>query len=51
MNSYEGEKTALQKELAILTSKLVDAKEVLCDMEEENVGSPIATNYILQAFR
>ena len=38
MNSYEGEKTSLQKELATLTSKLVDAKSYLCDLEEENVS-------------
>ena len=38
MNSYEGEKTALQKELATLTSKLVDAKSAIYDLEEDNVG-------------
>ena len=38
MNDYEGEKTSLQKEVATLTSKLVDAKSYLCDLEEENVG-------------
>lgn len=36
VNSYEGEKTSLQKEVATLTSKLVDAKSYLCDLEEEN---------------
>lgn len=36
VNSYESEKTALQKELATLTSKLVDAKTTLCDLEEDN---------------
>ena len=38
MNSYEGEKTSMQKEVANLTSKLVDAKSYLCDLEEENVS-------------
>lgn len=36
VNSYEGEKTALQKELATLTSKLVDAKSAIYDLEEDN---------------
>ena len=38
MNSYEGEKISMQKEVANLTSKLVDAKSYLCDLEEENVS-------------
>lgn len=36
VNSTESEKTQLQKELASLTSKIVDAKALVCDLEEEN---------------
>ncbi|XP_064602459.1 brain-enriched guanylate kinase-associated protein-like isoform X2 [Liolophura sinensis] len=36
VNKYEGEKMSVQKEAASLTSKLVDAKVTICDLEEEN---------------
>ncbi|KAL4237388.1 Golgi organization [Mactra antiquata] len=36
VNSTESEKTLLQKEVASMTSKLVDAKSYVCDLEEEN---------------
>ncbi|ESO93525.1 hypothetical protein LOTGIDRAFT_232600 [Lottia gigantea] len=36
VNKFEGEKTELQRELASSTSKLVDAKLTICDLEEEN---------------
>ncbi|XP_060574646.1 tight junction-associated protein 1-like [Ruditapes philippinarum] len=36
VNSTESEKTQLQKEMAALTSKIVDAKSLVCDLEEEN---------------
>lgn len=36
VNSRESEKTELQKEIASLTSKIVDAKSLICDLEEEN---------------
>ncbi len=38
MNKFEAEKTALQKDVSGLTSKLVDAKVTICDLEEENVS-------------
>ncbi|KAK3597160.1 hypothetical protein CHS0354_038089 [Potamilus streckersoni] len=37
VNTFEAEKTGLQKELATLTSKLVDAKATICELEEENL--------------
>lgn len=39
VNKYEGEKMSVQKEAASLTSKLVDAKVTICDLEEENVST------------
>ena len=38
VNKFEVEKTALQKDVSNLTSKLVDAKVTICDLEEENVS-------------
>ena len=38
VNKFEAEKTALQKDVSNLTSKLVDAKVTICDLEEENVS-------------
>ncbi|XP_052768485.1 tight junction-associated protein 1-like isoform X2 [Mya arenaria] len=36
VNSTESEKTALQKEVAEMTSRLVEAKTLVCELEEEN---------------
>lgn len=36
VNTRESEKTSLQKDIASLTSKIVDAKSLICDLEEEN---------------
>ncbi|XP_050406754.1 tight junction-associated protein 1 isoform X1 [Patella vulgata] len=36
VNKFETEKTDLQRELASTTSKLVDAKLTICDLEDEN---------------
>ena len=38
VNKFDVEKTALQKDVSNLTSKLVDAKVTICDLEEENVS-------------
>ncbi len=38
VNKFEAEKTALQKGFSGLTTKLVDAKVTICDLEEENVS-------------
>ncbi len=38
VNKYESEKNALQKDVANLTTKLVEAKVTICDSEEENVS-------------
>ena len=38
VNKYECEKTSLQKDVASITSKLVDAKHTICDLEEESVS-------------
>lgn len=36
VNITESEKTRLQKDVASMTSRLVEAKSVICDLEEEN---------------
>lgn len=36
VNEKESEKTLLQKEVASMTSKLIDAKSLICDLEDEN---------------
>ncbi|XP_067682382.1 tight junction-associated protein 1-like [Haliotis asinina] len=36
VNKFEGEKVSLQREVAALTSKLVDGKVTICELEEEN---------------
>lgn len=36
VNKFDNEKTALQKDVASITSKLVDAKVTICDLEEES---------------
>ena len=38
VNKFEVEKMALQKDVASITSKLVDAKVQICDLEEESVS-------------
>lgn len=40
VSCFEEEKTELQRELATTTSRLVDAKATVCELEEENVRSP-----------
>lgn len=37
VSGFEEEKTELQRELATTTSRLVDAKDTVCELEEENV--------------
>lgn len=37
VSGFEEEKTELQRELATTTSRLVDAKATVCELEEENV--------------
>ncbi|KAL5009404.1 hypothetical protein ScPMuIL_014985 [Solemya velum] len=36
VNTFEGNKTSLQKDMASITSKLVDAKVTICELEDEN---------------
>lgn len=48
VNKFDNEKTALQKDVASITSKLVDAKVTICDLEEESV-SPL-TIIVLNIF-
>ncbi|KAL3873783.1 hypothetical protein ACJMK2_036868 [Sinanodonta woodiana] len=48
VNTFEAEKTGLQKELATLTSKLVDAKATICELEEENERYRIDCNLAVQ---
>ena len=38
VNKFETEKVNLQKDVANITSKLVDAKVSISDLEEENVS-------------
>lgn len=40
VSCFEEEKTELQRELATTTSRLVDAKATVCELEEENVRPP-----------
>ena len=41
VNKFEAEKVALQKDVASITSKLVDAKVTICDLEEESVSNSL----------
>jgi len=38
VNSGESEKTSLQAEVAAMTSRLVEARTLICELEEENVS-------------
>lgn len=44
VSCFEEEKTELQRELATTTSRLVDAKATVCELEEENVRPPPPTH-------
>ena len=38
VNGFEVDKMKLQKETSAITSKLVEAKVTVCELEEENVS-------------
>ncbi|XP_021342061.1 tight junction-associated protein 1-like isoform X2 [Mizuhopecten yessoensis] len=48
VNSFEGDKMGLQKEVALLTSKVVEAKSHVCELEEENEQTRKDCNYAVQ---
>ncbi|XP_033736339.1 tight junction-associated protein 1-like isoform X2 [Pecten maximus] len=48
VNGFEGDKMGLQKELALMTSKLVEAKSLVCELEEENEQTRKDCNYAVQ---
>ncbi|XP_069117530.1 tight junction-associated protein 1-like isoform X1 [Argopecten irradians] len=48
VNGFEGDKMGLQKEVALMTSKLVEAKSLICELEEENEQTRKDCNYAVQ---
>ncbi|XP_060083723.1 tight junction-associated protein 1-like [Ylistrum balloti] len=48
VNGFEGDKIGLQKEVALMTSKLVEAKSLICELEEENEQTRKDCNYAVQ---
>ena len=45
VNKFDSEKTTLQQENAALTSKLVDSKVTICDLEQESVSVLCINNF------